>query len=314
MCPYREVMVYHEIRIVNGKKMNYLIDNQRDNGKWKKKSKFLGSGNIPRDKINESQKEFEEYLITSKKYEYLNKEQVLEIENLREVYNKNIKKLSKEEFEKFEKSFFTELTYNSNAIEGNSLSLEETSAVVNENLSPEGKSLREIYEAKNHVKALEFMKQYKGEINELFILKIHSIILKDISERFAGKYRENTIRVAGSDFKFPYPEKVPHEIRNLIYWYDKNKKSMHPFELAVIFSMKFVSIHPFVDGNGRVSRILMNFILQKKKYPWINIYKKQRLKYLNSVRKANDKDYSQIIDFVIKTLRENMVDFGFLRE
>ncbi|KHO53792.1 MAG: hypothetical protein QT05_C0001G0014 [archaeon GW2011_AR13] len=307
-------MVYHEIRIVNEKKMNYLISNQRDNKKWKKISKFIGTGNLQKADVNKLKKEFELELKVNKDYEYLKKEQTLEIEQLREIYNKGIKKLSKEEFVKFENSFFTELTYNSNAIEGNTLSLEETSLIVNDGITPEGKTLREIYEAKNYVKALEFIRDYKGDINELFILKIHSIILKDLSENFAGRYRENPVRVAGSDFSFPRPEKVPQLIRNLIYWYDKNKKKMHAFELACLFSMKLVSIHPFVDGNGRVSRILMNFILQKKKYPWINIYKKQREKYLSAVRKANEENYEPILEFLIKSVKENMNDFGFLNK
>ena len=132
-----------------------------------------------------------------------------------------------EEFEKFENSFFTELTYDSNAIEGNSLSLEETSLVVNENIVPEGKTLREIYEAKNHIKALEFLKEYKGDLNENLILKIHSIILNNVSERFAGKYRKSSVRIAGSTFKPAIPEKVPQLIGNLIYWYKKNKNKYH---------------------------------------------------------------------------------------
>ena len=304
-------MVYHEIRMVNEKRMNYLIYNQRDKGKWKKTSRFIGNGDLQKSEVDRLKKKFEIELKV-KDYEYLKKEQVLEIEQLKEIYNKSIKKLSKEEFVKFERSFFTELTYNSNAIEGNSMSLEETSIVINENLSPDGKTIREIYEAKNHIKALDFIKNYKGDINELFILKVHSIILNDISEHFAGRYRENPVRVIGSDFKFPSPEKIPQLIRNLLYWYNQNKRGMHALELAVIFSMKFVSIHPFVDGNGRVSRLLMNFILQKKKYPWINVYNKQRQKYLGAVRKANEENYEIILKFLIETIKENMINFEFL--
>lgn len=297
--------------MVNEKRMNYLIYNQRDKGKWKKTSRFIGNGDLQKSEVDRLKKKFEIELKV-KDYEYLKKEQVLEIEQLKEIYNKSIKKLSKEEFVKFERSFFTELTYNSNAIEGNSMSLEETSIVINENLSPDGKTIREIYEAKDHIKALDFIKNYKGDINELFILKVHSIILNDISEHFAGRYRENPVRVIGSDFKFPSPEKIPQLIRNLLYWYNQNKRGMHALELAVIFSMKFVSIHPFVDGNGRVSRLLMNFILQKKKYPWINVYNKQRQKYLGAVRKANEENYEIILKFLIETIKENMINFEFL--
>jgi len=81
--------------------------------------------------------------------------------------------------------------------------------------------LKEIYEAKNHIKALEFLKEHKGDLNENLILKLHSIILNNISERFAGKYRKNSVRITGSTFKPPIPEKVPQLIGNLIYWYKK---------------------------------------------------------------------------------------------
>ncbi len=305
-------MVYHEIRKVNGKKQNYLVYNKRKKEKWVKESKFIGSGEIPKSEIEKLKREFEKEVVINKGYKYLNKEQIKEIEKLKKFYLKKIKTFSKEEFEKFENSFFTELTYDSNAIEGNSLSLEETSLVINENIVPEGKTLREIYEAKNHVKALEFLKEHKGDLNEELILKLHSIILKNISERFAGVYRKSFVRIAGSTFKLPIPEKIPQLIRNLIYWYKKNKKDYHQFELAILVSMKFVTIHPFTDGNGRVSRLLMNFLLNKKHYPWINVYKKHRQKYLQAVRKANDENYSMLFPFLIKTLEENLKEFEFV--
>ena len=305
-------MVYHEIRKVNGKKQNYLVYNKREKSKWIKKSKFIGNGNISKAKINKLKTEFEEDLINKKKYQYLKKEQVKEIEKLKLIYNKRIKQFSKEEFEKFENSFFTELTYDSNAIEGNSLSLEETSLVINENIVPEGKTLREIYEAKNHIKALEFLKEYKGDLSENLTLKLNSIILNNISERFAGKYRKNPVRIAGSTFKLPIPEKIPQLIGNLIYWYKENKNKYHQFELAILISMKFVTIHPFIDGNGRVSRLIMNFLLSKKDYPWINIYNKQRQKYLEAVRKANDENYLLIFELLINTLKQNLKDFEII--
>lgn len=305
-------MVYHEIRVINGKKLNYLVHNERYKGRYIKKSKFIGSGSIKKEKISELKEEFEIEVKSGKNYPCLSKEQVIVIENLKQIYWKNIAKLSQIEFEKFEKSFFTELTYNSNAIEGSSLSLQETNLVLNENLAPEGKTLREIHEAKNHAQALEYIKSYRGEISESFILKLHSIILKDISLNFAGRYRENPVRVIGSDFKFPAPDKIPQLIGNLIYWYKKNKAKMHPFEIAIIFSLKLVSIHPFIDGNGRISRLVMNFILNKNKYPWINVYMRQREAYLKTVRKANDEDYKPALAFMIATLKENLKDFGFL--
>ena len=304
------MMVYHEIRKIKGKIKNYLVNNSRSRGKWSKKSKFIGYGNISKKKIEKIKKEFELEILSSFESENLSKEQLKEIGKLKQIYNKTINSLSKEEFEKFENTFFTEFTYDSNAIEGSSLSLEDTNLIINEGLVPEGKTLREINEAKNHIEAINFLKNYKGDLNELFILKLHSIILKNISERFARRYRENPVRIFKSDVKFPDYEKVTQLVKNLIYWYKLNKNKLHPFELAVLFSMKLVSIHPFVDGNGRISRLIMNFLLKKKSYPWINIYMKQRAEYLKAVRQANDENYKPILEFCIKSLKENLKSFN----
>ncbi|MBI5148675.1 Fic family protein [Candidatus Pacearchaeota archaeon] len=306
-------MVYHEIRKVNGKRQNYLVFIKRENGKITKKSKFIGYGSIPREKIERLKQEFEIEILSNIPSENLSRDQMKEIEKLRQIYNEEIEKLSKEEFEKFENTFFTELTYDSNAIEGNSLSLKDTNLILNESIVPEGKTIREINEAKNHIGAINFLKGYNGDLNEMFILKIHSIILKDISERFAGRYRETSVRIFRSDTKFPDFEKVPQLIKNLIYWYKLNKPKMHPFELAIIVSMKLVSIHPFVDGNGRVSRLIMNFLFKKKKYPWINIYMKQRTEYLKAVREANDGNYKLILEFCINALKENLKSFNIIQ-
>jgi Fic family protein len=303
-------MVYHEIREVNGGKQNYLVFIRREGGKMVKKSKFIGTGSISKEKIEELKKEFEIEVLCDMASENLSKVQILEIEKLKRVYNEKIKLLSKEEFGIFENTFFTELTYDSNAIEGSSLSLEDTNLVVNEGLVPEGKTLREVNEAKNHMNAIKFLESYKGDLTELFILKLHSIILRDISENFAGRYRKNPVRIFKSDVTFPNSAMVPQLVKNLVYWYKLNKSKMHPFELAVVFSMKLVSIHPFVDGNGRISRLIMNFLLKKKNYPWINIYMRQRSEYLKAVRKANDEQYKSILEFSIKSLKENLDSFN----
>lgn len=305
-------MVYHEIREVNGKKKNYLIHNKRKDGKWVKKSKFIGDGGISKEKISTLKKKFEMELLANKDYKYLVKKDVEKIERLKEIYNKNIGKLEKEEYSKFQETFFTELTYNSNAIEGSTLSLQETLMIIEKGIVPEGKSLREIHEAKNHYEALNFLKNHNGDLNEELILKLHLIVTKNTLGRFSGKYRQTSIRVFGADVKFPPASKVPELIKNMLYWYKKNKNKYHQFELATIVSMKFVTIHPFLNGNGRVSRLLMNFLLSKKNYPWINVYNKHRQKYLEATRKANDEDYSLIFPFLIKTLEMNLKDFNII--
>ncbi len=297
-------MVYHEIRKRKRKIYNYLICNIRKGKKWEKKSRYIGEGKLSEKKIQEKIKKFK-FDLKKGKARYLSKEQILKIEDIKKKFNEYLRKSRQIGIEKFDEWFFTELTYNSNAIEGNTLSLKETSLIINENMSPKGATLREIHEAKNHKEALDFLKEYKGDLNERLILKIHSFILKNIANSSAGKYRRTEVRIRGTDFKPPRAEMVPLLVTDLIKWYKKNKKEFHPLELASFVSAKLVTIHPFIDGNGRVSRLIMNFLLKKTKYPEINIYFRERSKYLESIKKANYEKYKSLIFFLVKTLKKN---------
>ncbi len=302
LCPYTTSMVYHEIQRKGKKKYNYLVKTIRHGKRWKKTRKYIGEGNLSRNKVME---EIEKFQLEIQKPIYLTEDQIETIENMKIRFDDYLKKGGKSGLENFKEWFFTELTYNSNAIEGTSLSLRETSLIINEGFVPKNVSLREISEAKNHKEALEFLLKYDGEVNENFILKLHLIILKNIDDNNAGKYRNVPVFIVGSNVKFSHYSKVPQLIKALVKWYKSSKKAMHPFELAALFSMKFVSIHPFIDGNGRCSRLLMNYILKKNKYPEINIYVKDRNNYLKSVRKANDENYSIIVDFLFRTFKKN---------
>jgi len=294
-------MVYYEIRKKNNIPYNYIIHNIRQGDRWKKKSKFIGKGKLSKDKIKEEIRNFK-----SKMYKYISEKNYEEIEQIKNKFYDYLKKGGKSVESNFREWFFTELTYNSNAIEGNTLSLRETSMVINEKIVPKGANLRDIYEARNHKNALEFLKNYRGDLNEKLILKIHSFILKDIDNSNAGRYRKVNVYIRGEpDVTFPNPDRIPRLMKEFVDFYKKNKNKYHPLELAAIISMNFVSIHPFVDGNGRVSRLIMNFTLKKYNYPEINIYFKDRQNYLRSVKKAHYGDYGLIIDFLIKTMEKN---------
>jgi len=294
-------MVYHEVRKRKNILYNYIVHNIRHNNKWKKRSKFIGKGRLSKDKIEKEIKKFK-----SKMYKYISEKNYERIEQIKNRFHNYLKKGGKSAENNFKDWFFTELTYNSNAIEGNTLSLKETSMVINENIVPKNANLRDVYEARNHKNALEFLRRYKGDLNGKLILKIHSFILKDIDDSNAGKYRKVNVYIHGEpDVKFPNPNEVPKLMEEFIDFYKKNKNKYHPLESAAIISMKFVSIHPFVDGNGRVSRLIMNFIMKKYNHPEINVYFKDRQNYLRSVKKANYEDYELIIDFLIKTIEKN---------
>ena len=299
-------MPYHEIKTKGKKTYNYLVRTVRKGGTWQKKRKYIGKGKLPENQIEKELKKYEKELEESRYFDESRKEM---IDFIMQKFNAYRKKAGKSGTENFNEWFFTELTYNSTAIEGSSLSKRETSMIINDNIVPKNARLKEISEVRNHKEALEFLLGYIGDVNEKLILKLHSIVLKNIKDD-AGKYRKVPVFIMGENAIFPSPSDVPDMAKTLIRWYKENKSGMYPPELAIIFSMKFVSIHPFTDGNGRLSRLLMNYILKKNGYPEINIYVKERNNYLRAVRKANDGDHQMICDFAYRTLLKN---YDFLK-
>lgn len=200
--------------------------------------------------------------------------------------------------------FKIEITYTSNAIEGNTLSRQETALVVEKGITVEGKTIEEHLEAKNHAEALDFVKnlikekERRQDIAESDILDIHRIILQKIDDKNAGRYRNIAVRIAGSNAVMPNPLKVPELMTEFMSWL-RDESSDHPVKIAADAHFKLVSIHPFTDGNGRTARILMNILLQKEGYPAAIIRKEDRKEYLNSLEKGQTEgemeDYYNII-------------------
>ncbi|KPK32449.1 MAG: cell filamentation protein Fic [Chlamydiae bacterium SM23_39] len=198
--------------------------------------------------------------------------------------------------------FSIELTYSSNAIEGNTLTRQETALIIEKGITVGGKSIKEHLEAINHVKAFnwikDLIKKKHKTITEKDILNIHALILEGIDNLNAGSYRKVKVRIAGSLVVLPNPLKVPNLMEKFIKWL-QNNKNLHPVELAAEAHYRLVTIHPFVDGNGRTARLLMNLILMMHGYPPAIIRKKDRLNYINFLEKArlggSKKDYFKLI-------------------
>jgi Fic family protein len=184
--------------------------------------------------------------------------------------------------------FKIELTYTSNAIEGNTLSRAETALVVEKGLTVEGKTLQEHLEAVNHAQAFEWVMQQieanKQDINESTVLDLHRLILQKIDDINAGCYRTVPVRIAGSTVIMPNAMKVPDLMTEFISWLQKSNE--RPLTLAANAHYKLVSIHPFVDGNGRTARLLMNLLLMQAGYPPAVIRKEDRKLYITSIEKA----------------------------
>jgi len=190
-----------------------------------------------------------------------------------------------------------EFTYNSNAIEGNTLSLRETQLVIQEGITVRGKSLNEHLEAKNHPEAINYIEklaQRGSTIKQEDILKVHELLTRGIDDQNAGKYRTGRVRVAGATFMPPPPDKIQQLIIELLQTLSQNPDELRPIELAAFFHHKLVYIHPFVDGNGRTARLLMNVILMRSGYPFTILLKVDRPKYL---RTLSDADNGNIVPF-----------------
>jgi Fic family protein/plasmid maintenance system antidote protein VapI len=167
-----------------------------------------------------------------------------------------------------------EYTYSSNWMEGNTLSLAETDLVINEGQTISGKSMREHLEAINHQEAIVFIKNNINKntvIGEKELLSIHSIILRGIFPKEAGNYRTVAITIKDASFKTCEPAVISQEIESLFNWYDENKHSLHPVILAATVQERLLTIHPFTNGNGKVSRLIMNSILLQHGYLIANI-------------------------------------------
>lgn len=208
-----------------------------------------------------------------------------------------------------------ELTYSSNAIEGNTLTRIETAEVIERGISAvlKGKPLKDQLEAISHAKAVEFVKtlakEKKGHqfITEEDIKAIHKIILTGINDEWAGRYRESEVFVKGTSVEFPQPNNVPYHMKEFIQWL-KTQQDIHPVKVAADAHFKLVSIHPFVDGNGRTARLLMNLILLINGYPMAIIRNEDRTGYLEAVNLGQTKGDLEIFYSVIEEAEERSLD------
>lgn len=182
-----------------------------------------------------------------------------------------------------------EWTYNSNAIEGNTLTISETKVVL-EGITIGGKSMREHLEVINHKDAILFLEDVVNKhepLSEWNIRNIHRLVLKSIDEENAGTYRSENVIISGAKHKPPEHYLIKEQMEKLIIQYNKDWQGLHPVERASILHGEFVKIHPFVDGNGRTARLLLNFELMRNGFPPTIIKKEIRQEYYDSLDLAH---------------------------
>ena len=270
-CPPNVIMAgYIEKKTANGKTYYYLTENRRVGAKWKKTRKYLGV-HTPAG-FEKPRKE--------RPSPALSKAETAAIDRIRCNYAKSHRigpSLWKEE-----RARLVSFVFNTNAIEGNTLSLEDTDSVLLGKKVKGGK--RDILEAKNMKKCVDAVFAHKGGADERFLLGFHRIEMQGILHE-AGQYRKVDVRVG--PYICPRHEEVPRLMGRFFEWFSGAEKSMHPFELAALAHLKLVRIHPFRDGNGRISRLLMNAVLLKKGYPLLNIFNSEKMLYYLVLRKVD---------------------------
>lgn len=210
---------------------------------------------------------------------------------------------------KIKESLTIEWTYNSNSIEGNTLTLRETQMVLQEGITVKGKSLREHFEAKNHEKAIDYLYSLVNEnytLRSIDILSLHELVLRMIEDEFAGRIRNGGVRITGANFVPPNANKVSDLLDELIDFVNTNPLGLNDIEMATVFHHKLVWIHPFFDGNGRTVRLAMNLLLMRKGFPPAIILKNDRKKYYEALNQANSGNYQKLMLLMSQALERTL--------
>jgi Fic family protein len=217
--------------------------------------------------------------------------------------------LSYTALQRIKEELYIEWNHHSNAIEGNTLSLNETRIVLNDGITIGGKSLREHLEIIGHNEAIKFIEGLanpKYVLNGKDILEVHNIIMLPVYKDIAGRLRNGAVRISGANFIPPAAHKVPELFDDMVYQIVSLSNELNPVFLAALFHHRFVWIHPFFDGNGRVARLIMNLILMSKGFPPAIILKEDRKKYYDALNKANNGHYEKFFQLIIQSVERSL--------
>lgn len=290
-------MVSLKKKIINKKTYYYIEHSYRKNGQVLKKEKYLGT-EIPKniDKLKRD--------LLLEVYEEL---WYKKFDKIKENFNKNQKKMPKSIQEKELETFAVEFTYTTNKIEGSTLTHLETALLLEEGITPANKPIGDIKEAEQHREVFYDMIKYDKNIDISTLIQWHKKLFQFTKKDKAGKIRTYLVRISGSRHLPPDPFEIDLLIREFFSWYNQNKNKMHPVHLAALVHFRFVSIHPFGDGNGRITRLFMNYVLHKNGYPMLIINYTDRRSYYNALETSNVKNDESIFTlwFFRRYLKEN---------
>ena len=290
-------MVRVRKKLIEEKEYYYLEHSIREGNSIKKKELYLGT-RIP-DNLEELKNEFMNNLYKEKWYSIL--------DSIKKEYSKELKSIPKSAQEKQLGSFMIKFTYDTQRIEGSKLTLRETANLLEKGITPKEKPLRDVKEAEAHKEVFYEVLNYQRNLSLQVILHWHKKLFSKTKEDISGKIRTYGVAISGSRFVPPSPIELTLLLNDFFKWYNQAKNKVHPVELAGLVHLKFVTIHPFSDGNGRVSRLLMNFILNKHEFPMLDIPYENRNDYYHALERSQIKGNENIFIqwFIKKYIKEN---------
>lgn len=278
-------MVQLRKKQIGNQQYYYLEHTIKENTKVKKKEKYIGK-TWPQN-IDALKKDFLSEIYKEK--------WLISIDKIKDTFQKEEQSMPHSLIEKQKHTFAIRFTYDTQRIEGSKLTLRETSDLLESGITPGGtKPLSDIKEAEAHKNLFYMVLEHKKDMSYETILYWHKKLLENTRTDIAGKTRQHQVAISGSKFMPPFPAEIYPLVKEFFSWYSKNRNNTHPVKLAALVHLKFVTIHPFADGNGRISRILMNFILNRHHYPLFNITYEKRAGYYNSLERSQTKKEDRI--------------------
>lgn len=277
-------MVTIRKRLVGTREYFYLQHTLRTDKGIQTRERYLGA-RLPAN-IEEAKRDFLSDIYTERWYPLL--------DGVRSNYLKEQRRIPRSAAQKQARSFSVRFTYDTTRIEGSKLTYRETADLLERGLSPRAKPLEDIKEVEAHDRVFREALEYEKDMSLRIILLWHKKLFDETKPDIAGKIRAHQVAISGSRFMPPSSVEVQPLLREFFRWYDRNKLSLHPVELAAAVHLRFVTIHPFADGNGRMSRLMMNFVLQKHDFPPLNIPYEDRRSYYNALERSQVKKVDSI--------------------
>ncbi len=283
-------MVIIKKKLLKGKIYYYLEHSIRKGKRVQKKEKYLGR-KIPSN-IAEIRKEF---------VDEIKEEWYVDIDKIKQNFSKEQKTIPKSIKEKKMQNFTTRFTYDTQRIEGSTLTRRETADLLEKGIAPKNKPMKDVQEAESHRDLFYEILEFKKELTLQVVLDWHWNLFNKTKPNMAGEIRKYHVGISGSKFMPPSPVEIYPMLTEFFKWYRKNKDKLHPVELAALVHLRFVTIHPFGDGNGRITRLIMNFILNRKKYPMLDIPYEKRNSYYNALERSQvNKDEKIFLKWFVK--------------